>query len=136
MFLLSLFTFDDVDYRPTRTEYVNRLEFNHVLDPRNGKELFTQVITWRKYESVNEEHVGFFWSVKERPLFNHGEREHYVFKWHEHRLIIVKASTFIETWTFRDPELDDRQMFPKDERQGLNRYPNGYYSQEFLEDDK
>lgn len=131
-----MFTFDDVGYQPTRTEYVSRLEFNHLYDPHSGKELFTQVIAWRHYDSVNREHVAFFWTVKDVPLFGHMEKYHYVLKWHEDYIVIIKSDTFVETWTFTDPEMEDRQLFPKKERIGLNRYPNGYYSEEFLEDGK
>jgi hypothetical protein len=32
----------------------------------------------------------------------------------------VRATSFSETWTQHDPELDDRQFFPPDQRRGLS----------------
>ena len=106
---------------PTVREQVDLLELNHVQCPQTGRETLTQVIYWRWHEGNSRNHVTAWRMAKLPELFGRDGRE-----WTESRedgpvRRIIRAKQFRETWTFHDPEIEDRQLLPADQRRGLRK---------------
>jgi hypothetical protein len=100
---------------------VDVIELNHFYDG-DGRRVFDQVIFWQWHADEGVHHV-LAWRLWKSPAqtpWRDWMRGGYLSIWHDgDRLRAIRARSFRETWTQHDPELDDRQLLPPEQRRGL-----------------
>ena len=110
------------------TDAADVIELNHFYDG-DGRPVFDQVIFWQWHADEDAYRVRA-WRLWKTPAQtpwrdwgSHsvgGLRGGYVTAWFDgDRLRVVRATSFRETWTQHDPELEDREFLPVHERPGL-----------------
>ncbi len=109
---------------PDLIDQVDRIELNHLVCPETGEMRFTQVIYWAWRHDLAGSHVVAWRLVRnERPFrIRHdpaGPHERIVEPDGTYR--IIRARVYHESTTTHDPELDDRETLPQDQRRGLTR---------------
>ena len=94
---------------------VDVIERNHVHDA-DGKRTFTQLILWRVCPGDDRERV-VAWRMEhcERSIWRHSGEWRIL--WEPGRE--VSGTSFRESFTPFDPELDDRKKWPSELRRGL-----------------
>ncbi|HEX5102705.1 MAG TPA: hypothetical protein VFV87_02780 [Pirellulaceae bacterium] len=103
------------------TDTADVIELNHFYDG-DGRPVFDQVIFWQWHEREGAYHVLAWrlWKTPAQSPWRDWLRGGYAMAWFDgERLRVVRATSFTETWTQHDPELDDRQYFPVNLRRGL-----------------
>jgi len=97
------------------------IELNHVYD-LEGRKAFDQVILWEWHEAKEAFRV-VAWRLWKSPAQTPERdwlRGGYQMLWDDvNGPRLVRATSFYETWTQYDPELEDRQLFPPERRRGL-----------------
>jgi hypothetical protein len=110
------------------TDAADAIELNHFSDG-DGRPVFDQVIFWQWHAEESAYRVRA-WRLWKSPAQTPWRDWHnsmgglrsggYVTAWFDgDRLRVIRATSFRETWTQHDPELDDRQFLPAHERRGL-----------------
>ena len=97
------------------------IELNHFYD-EEGRKVFDQVIFWEWREAEAAFHVVAWrmWKSPSQTPERDWQRGGYKAVWHDAgRLRAVRATSFHETWTQYDPELEDRRLLAPDRRRGL-----------------
>jgi len=92
---------------------VDRVELNHLVTP-TGETSLTQIIFWESlcHHGRHGSHAQEWRSVApEQVSVTRGELTIVRFV-HSGKRYAIAARVFRETWTTRDPELDDRHKFP------------------------
>lgn len=122
--LLLLLAADLPHGPPDRLDQVDRIELNHLICPETGEPRLTQVIYWRWRYDLEQHHVTAWRLVDRRQPFRIlrdavGPYERRVDQ--DGTLRIIRARVYCETTTVNDPEVDDRQLLPQDQRTGLKR---------------
>lgn len=121
---MNLFLLLILPHEPTTIrERVDMLELNHVQCPQTGRETLTQLIYWRWDSTACRYHVTAWRMFRNGDRFGRDGRE-----WVDARedgpvRRIVTAPFLRETWTFHDPEIEDRSLVPADARRGLRKIP-------------
>jgi hypothetical protein len=97
------------------------IELNHVYD-LEGRKAFDQVILWDWHEAEEAFRV-VAWRLWKSPAQTPERdwlRGGYQMLWDDiNGPRLVRSTSFHETWTQYDPELEDRQLFPPERRRGL-----------------
>lgn len=120
MLAILLLLIVSISQETTIVDHVDRLEINHVHCPHTGRELVCQVIYWRWHVEDRRFHVAAWrLSTSATARFKRDGRE-----WVETRedgpvRREIRSPQFRETWTFGDPELEDRKTYPPELRRGL-----------------
>ena len=97
------------------------IELNHFYDPE-GRKVFDQVIFWEWHaeEAVFRVVAWRLWKSPAQTPQRDWQRGGYRTLWLDvDQPRLVRATSFHETWTQFDPELEDRQFLPPDRRRGL-----------------
>lgn len=104
-------------------DYCDLIELNHLHDEQ-GRHVFDQLVYW-DFRFEQAAYVVRAWRLQKTPEQipqRDFERGGYVARWHDNdTLRVVRAKQFRETWTTYDPELANREIFPKDMRRELTR---------------
>lgn len=107
------------------TDHVDRIELNHVQCEWTGEPKLHQVIYWTWCAEHSRYNVAAWRMVDKRPslIRRHGRG------WVETRedgpiRREIHAEQFRETWTFTDPEIEDRERVSPDMRRGLRAAPS------------
>ena len=112
---LDLTRFEVIDER------VDLMEVNHFYD-EHGELVLDQVIFWVWSPHNSRFNVQAWQLIKKPtqvPIRNWSNRD-YVAVWQDgEQLRKVRAATMLESWTQYDPEVYNRQVFPKKNRKGL-----------------
>jgi hypothetical protein len=119
--MLTLLLLSTLPHAPdTLTDRVDRIELNHVQCDQTGEPKLHQVIYWRWNAEHSRYNVTAWRMVDKRPslIRRHGRgwietREDGVIRREIH------AEQFVETWTFDDPEITDRDQVSPEMRRGL-----------------
>jgi hypothetical protein len=103
------------------TDTVDVIELNHFFD-EEGRPVFDQVIFWEWRQEQEAFHV-LAWRLWKSPAQTperDWQRGEFRTLWFDaDQLRDVRATSYRETWTQFDPELEDRQQFPPNRRRGL-----------------
>ena len=129
--LLLLFAGLPVPFAPPLAEQVDVIEVNHFHDDK-GVEIFVQVIFWERIGKYGTLIVRDWRLVKDFKQTDDGldkqaagplmpRKDHkrgiYVCLWHDKDVLRkVAAMTAVETYTQVDPELVNREIWPKERR--------------------
>ena len=103
------------------TDAADAMELNHFFDG-DGRPVFDQVIFWQWHADEGVHHVRAWrlWKSPAQTPWRDWVRGGYLTAWFDgDRLRVVRATSFRESWTQHDPELEDRQFLPAHERRGL-----------------
>jgi hypothetical protein len=128
-------------YEPMQVDTVDIVEINHNFEPKNDGLVFDQIIWWedcdRGFQVVDWRILRDVRAERKIPraanetgptdfLWKHAcptrENGKWISIWRDektHKLRKVIADTLIETWTYYDPELEDRQLLPDPNRRKL-----------------
>ena len=91
------------------------IELNRVMRP-NGKVSLTQAIFW-SLEADGDYHCRD-WAICEQPASRvEGGWQLLLYRHQRHYRVI--APVFSESWTSNDPEVDDREVWPENQRQKI-----------------
>ena len=112
-----------VSQEPVVIDQCDLLEINHHYT-QEGRLVFTQYIFY-EWDHYNHRHQVIAWRLKTHMKGVLKNRDWvnntYRFKWNDKGTMReVRSSLFKETWTTFDPELLERDYFPKDRRKGLS----------------
>ena len=125
-FLLTADVGSDVIVRDT----VDIIEVNHVYDEHTGRKRLSQTIFWefRPYRGgLRVSVVGWRMqdAVRAHPRYDHRERVWILVWWDSKHKVLrrVRATSFRETHTTYDPEVDDQEKLAPEYRRGLSRVP-------------
>lgn len=113
LLLLCLITFN-----PTIVNNVDIIEINHYFGPDN-KEIIVQMIFW-DWDWDLDNFVVRDWRIHKfaRPARQRGR---YMVQWFDRKKPRrVYANQCIETWTYFDPEVANREILPRHYRKGLS----------------
>lgn len=108
----------------TRVESVDMIELNNRYD-REGKHVFTQVIFWRRNPGNGKYEVRQWCLVEDRETLNRRPVQSANGRWtvrmrlDDGKYKEVQSSIFRESWSFSDPEIDDKQKLPQHLRYSL-----------------
>lgn len=128
------------DYDPrksTPVDHVNMIEVNHVYNEL-GNESICQLILWEWKDSVNYKdcfgniHKGLYvvvqWYRFQDGMMPQqtkgGNYQCLFFDYREQIFRIVKAESFVETYTIHDPEVTNSRIFPRKKRRKLSNHFN------------
>ena len=103
------------------TDAADVIELNHFYDG-DGRPVFDQVIFWQWHADEDAYRVRAWrlWKTPAQTPWRDWVRGGYATAWIDgDRLRVVRATSFRETWTQHDPELEDREFLPVHERRGL-----------------
>lgn len=103
------------------TEAADVIELNHFFDG-DGRPVFDQVIFWQWHadESAYRVRAWRLWKSPAQTPWRDWSVGGYTTAWFDgDRLRVIRGTSFRETWTQHDPELEDRAFLPAHERRGL-----------------
>ncbi len=104
-------------FTPVSEDRFDLIEVNHFYD-ESGKPVFDQAIFW---EWIGDRYVVQAWRmIKRKSQVAVREDGGWSMTWGENGIRKVKARDFRETWTQYDPELADRDVWPKEMRSELS----------------
>ena len=102
-------------------ERVDVIEHNRFYNPDNAKHVFDQVIFRDHHRSCVDRIVD--WRLvknKSHVPYRDFARGEYVMRWWDNdKFRVVRSGVLTDTWTNYDPELEDREVFPRERRRGL-----------------
>lgn len=105
------------DDRAVLAESVDVVELNHFYDSEGGHVL-DQIVFYRWQDARHQ--VVDFRVVKSPECLPVRQGSYWACLWNDGpRLRLVRAASFRESWTQYDPELVEREYFPKEYRRGL-----------------
>lgn len=103
------------------TDAADAIELNHFFDG-DGRPVFDQVIFWQWHadEGAYRVRAWRLWKSPAQTPWRDWSSGGFMTAWFDgDRLRVVRASSYRETWSQHDPELEDREFFPAHERRGL-----------------
>jgi hypothetical protein len=114
-----------VPHELTLLDTADVIELNHFYDPE-GRKVFDQVIFWEWHaeEAAFRIVAWRLWKSPAQTPERDWQRGGYRTLWFdEDQLRLVRATSYRETWTQYDPELEDRQFLVPNRRRGLASEP-------------
>ncbi|MEL6898171.1 MAG: hypothetical protein AAFP90_18900 [Planctomycetota bacterium] len=110
-------------------DHVELIELNHLVDPL-GREIFSQVLFY-DWSPTHKQYVIRDWrllkSPNQRPRRVFGQLPYESFWMDDNVPRRVKSQQYRETWTFRDPERENRRLVPEEQRMNLSRPPKNHH---------
>lgn len=117
LYLLLLITHDP--YQPVQTHCVEVLELNVMHSRETGEPCLKQWICWNTNQTTGDIRVCEWWLFKGERAVKQRDGTWIVVVWVGHRMELVRAVSFKRSHTLHDPELVDREVVAKDQRERL-----------------
>jgi len=113
----------DIPRSPVIKDRVDVMELNWRYSPENGELNFVQLIFWEwKNQFEGGHYVVVDWRMvnREKPPIFRKEKGKYVLIFRDRGYWrSVESKSVRHTWTYYDPEVDNRKVFAREFRRGL-----------------